>query len=383
METDKVNYQAEIFANRLRKRYSHLKKWARRTGAGVFRLYDRDIPEIPLACDLYCLETGGEDISLHSPAEAAYLLMYLYQRPYEKDAADEAVWLDSMANAAAGALDIPGVRILRKVRRRQRGAAQYEKTMDPAPVTGLVREQGLRFLVDLTSHLDTGLFPDHRPLRDLVRRESAGKRVLNLFCYTGAFSVYAASGGARVVTSVDLSRTYLEKARQNMAINGFAGQRDIAFVRNDVSAFLAGAAGKGGRWDIIVLDSPTFSNSKAVEGVLDINAQWPALVRACLAVLESPGTLFFSTNSRRLKFDPAVLPRSLAVTDISGRTIPEDFSHLPHRVWRIDSRCAGDSGVWDSAPTISAERWLRVTAMSCQTAIVEKIRGEKRTTFWR
>jgi 23S rRNA (cytosine1962-C5)-methyltransferase len=176
-----------------------------------------------------------------------------------------------------------------------------------------------------------------------VRSLSEGKRVLNLFCYTGAFSVYAASGGAALVDSVDLSNTYLEIARKNMALNGFNGRPEFAFHRSDVSAFLENAAGKK-RWDSIILDPPTFSNSKKMRDALDINAHWPRLIAQCLEVLDVPGTLFFSTNSKKLKFDanqlPTVLvPHTIQAEEITDKTIPEDFLGRPHRVWKISVSC--------------------------------------------
>jgi 23S rRNA (cytosine1962-C5)-methyltransferase len=165
--------------------------------------------------------------------------------------------------------------------------------------------------------------------------------VLNLFCYTGAFSVCAAAGGAASVTSVDLSRTYLEVAERNMALNGFgdgaAHLTRYTFVRSDVGAFLRAAKQRGQEWDVIILDPPTFSNSKKTLDVLDVNADWPALVGDCLGLLRTAGVLYFSTNSRRLKFDPERLEKQYLIEDISSLTIPEDFKakRRIHRVWKV------------------------------------------------
>jgi 23S rRNA (cytosine1962-C5)-methyltransferase len=331
-----MSYQQEIFANRLRKRFAHLRKWARREDAGAWRVYDRDIPEVPLAVDVYYL-LGGDGNG------EPWLCMYLYERPFEKAEEDEAAWLAEMTAAAAEALGVAKEHIVVKVRQRQKGAAQYERLGRAIP--GVVQEAGLRFCVDLGGHLDTGLFLDHRPLRALVRAEAHGKDVLNLFCYTGAFSVCAAAGGAASVTSVDLSRTYLEVAERNMALNGFGGGAPkFTFVRSDAGAFLRAAQVRGQKWDLIILDPPTFSNSKKTSGVLDVNEDWPALAGDCLGLLRTEGVLYFSTNSRRLKFDPELLDRGAAnkclIEDISPLTIPEDFKSKPriHRVWRI-TRC--------------------------------------------
>lgn len=333
--------QTEFFANRIAKRYKHLRKWAKRTGVSCYRLYDGDIPEIPLAVDIY---------------EDTYLRVFLYERPYEKPEDEELLWLESMLSAASLTLSIPRNHIFSKMRKRQRGDAQYEKE-DTSGFFYTVTECGLQFIVNLSDYIDTGLFFDHRPTRSLVRSESKGKRVLNLFCYTGSFSVYAASGGAAEITSVDLSKTYLEWAEKNMALNGFAAANSTVhsntdspspyqFIRSDVSEFLQSAKtkisiNKMKKWDIIILDPPTFSNSKKTENDLDINRDWQSLVNNCIDILADEGTLYFSTNSCRLRFSTdAVLEAHpsmhMHISDISEQTIPEDFRNQKiHRCWKI------------------------------------------------
>lgn len=323
MPTDKDLEQSRFFANRVAKRDRHLRKWARKSGTDCYRVYDRDIPELPLSLDRY--------------GDAAVL--YLYERPYEKPEAEEAEWLELMARAAAESLSVPREAIVVKTRKRLGIEAQYERvdgeaTVDRNPWRGrVVRENGLSFLVNVDDYIDTGLFMDHRPARELICGMAAGKRVLNLFCYTGSFSVYALSGGASAVVGVDLSNTYLAWAARNVALNGFESGR-YRGVRADVSAFLAAEANRGSRYDLVVLDPPTFSNSKKMEGFLDIARHWPALVRACLSVLEPDGTILFSTNARSLKLDPALVPEA-AFRDISDRTIPEDFRGHPHKTWLV------------------------------------------------
>jgi len=317
---EKDKRQAEYFGNRIRKNEKRLRRWARSEGVGALRLYDRDIPEVPLALDRY-----GEG------AESS-LVMALYERPYEKDEADEDAWLGLMAAEAASALGVVPSRVFVKTRRRQRGLDQYERR-DGGSVELWVREGGLSFLVNLSDYLDTGLFLDHRPTRAMVRAEAAGKDALNLFAYTGSFSAYAASGGASSVTSVDLSNTYLAWARRNLERNGFSGP-SYSFVRSDVQSFLAEAAAGKRRWGLIVADPPTFSNSKMASGDFDVNRDWPALLAACAAVLEPSGTLYFSTNSRRLRWDGALAP--LPWEDISEASIPPDFrDRKAHRCWRL------------------------------------------------
>ena len=365
---DKTQYQAELLSNRLSKRYKHLRKWAKRTGVLCFRLYDRDIPEIPLAIDIYEEEPysevtdGTKDDSTTSGASGngskMFVRVSLYERPYEKQEAEELVWLSAMTSAISQTLGIPSEHIITKVRRRQSGDSQYEKDSGKT-LSFITREQGLRFKVNLSDYIDTGLFFDHRPLRLKVQDEAVDKRVLNLYCYTGAFSVYAAAGGAALIDSVDLSTRYLGWAEENMRLNGFSDKRKYRFIASDVKTFLEKATpaaekrDKSG-YDIIILDPPTFSNSKKTDTLLDINRDWPALVEACAALLTQNGILYFSTNSRKLSFDEAKLPDGFEAKDITGSTIPEDFrNERIHRVWkiqRITRRCELVHGYFPEHP---------------------------------
>ena len=333
---EKTEYQAQLLQNRLAKRFQHLKKWARRSDVGCYRLYDKDIPEIPLAIDIFFMQESP------SASEAeAYLRVYLYQRPYEKAEEEETQWLEAMIQAAAQVVGVSQDKVVAKTRMRQRGSDQYEKQETQDSITGIVQEQGHKFFVNLSNYLDTGLFMDHRPLRKIVEQEAYGKAVLNLFCYTASFSVYAAAGGASRVDSVDLSNTYLAWGEKNFSLNGFSDPDKYHFTRNDVAQFLKESRDS---WDIIVLDPPTFSNSKKTKDTLDINRDWPKLVNAALQHLNPGGTLYFSTNSRQLHFDEALLQPptkandgvQLVVKDITAATIPEDFRNQKiHRCWKI------------------------------------------------
>ncbi len=319
MPTEKDLEQSLYFANRVIKRDKHLRKWARKTDTDCYRVYDRDIPEVPLSLDRY--------------GEAAVL--YLYERPYDKPDDEETAWLELMAGAATGALNIERTSLVVKTRRRLGVEDQYERTCSEVKVARqrVVRENGLSFIVNIDDYIDTGLFMDHRPAREIISGMASGKRVLNLFCYTGSFSVYALAGGATHVVGVDLSNTYLAWAERNIELNDLGLER-YRGVRADVTAFLSSEAARGARYDLIVLDPPTFSNSKKMDGFLDVARHWPELVRACLAVLDVGGTVLFSTNARSLKLDAALLPEA-AISDISEKTIPEDFRGHPHRTWLI------------------------------------------------
>lgn len=334
----KTEYQGQLLANRLSKRYKHLRKWASRTGVLCYRLYDRDIPEIPLAVDIYEEESHSDD-----KKGARFARLALYERPYEKDETEEQKWLTLMETKVAQVLGIEESSVITKVRRRQSGDSQYEKDKGQT-LSFITREQGLRFRINLSDYIDTGLFFDHRPLRLSVQKDSEGKRILNLYCYTGAFSVYAAAGNAAHVDSVDLSAKYLSWAEENMSLNGFTDKSRYRFIESDVSSFLkksAAAAKKSAEkkgYDIIILDPPTFSNSKKTETMLDINRDWPDLIKLCTDLLSENGILYFSTNSRKLSFDEKKLPEGFSAKDISKATIPEDFRNEKiHRVWQIQA----------------------------------------------
>jgi 23S rRNA G2069 N7-methylase RlmK/C1962 C5-methylase RlmI len=338
---EKTQEQAQMLANRLVKRFRHLKKWAQRRGVGAFRLYDRDIPEIPLVLDYY--GSAAEPSSASQPVEAA-ICGALYKRPYEKDEAEEDQWLAAMKDSAAAALSIAPERVFLKQRQKQKGAAQYEKLAD-AHFEKIVSEGELSFKVNLSDYLDTGLFLDRRLLREMVRKESANKRVLNLFSYTGSFSVCAAAGGAASTDSVDLSNTYLAWARENFSLNGMSAQLlqqwdffgsaaggGNRLIRADVLEFLEKAVIEALKWDIIVLDPPSFSNSKKMTDTLDLRRDYTALVTQCLKLLSSGGKLIFSANTHSFKTTAAELESELKsfagnlhVTDLSNKITDEDF----------------------------------------------------------
>lgn len=311
--------QTEMLANRLRKNARHLGKWARREGVTCYRLYDRDIPEIPLAIDLY-------EGKLHV-AEFA--------RPTSDALEDDVhdVWLDALVEAAADAMDVTLQDVYVKRRERQRGAAQYEK-FGQEGVRHVVHEGGHRFIVNLSDYLDTGLFLDHRATRARVQAESAGKRVLNLFAYTGAFSVYAAAGGAKRTLSVDLSNTYAGWARENLALNGF-GAPDHQVLREDVLQYIDDPQRNQDRWDIIVVDPPTFSNSKAMDEAFDVQRKHVELLNRLLSFVPRGGVVWFSTNFRRFKLDGGGI-KATQLEDMTKATLPPDFRDARvHQTWRI------------------------------------------------
>ncbi len=316
---------ARMFANRLAKNLKRLQSWANKEGVGCYRLYDADMPEYAFAIDLYrTLEP-----------EASWLYVQEYAAPAE-------IELDAVRRRRGEAMstltEVTGVspeHIRVRVRRRTKRGEQYNK-VDDQERFHLVQEGGLRFRVNFDDYLDTGLFLDHRLTRQRLRAAASGKRFLNLFAYTGTATVYAVAGGASASTTVDLSNTYLDWAQRNLALNRLTGPQH-QFVQADCREWLeGGGANATGPYDLIFLDPPTFSNSKRMEGVLDIERDHVGLIDACMRLLAPAGLIVFSTNAQRFRLDPQLAGR-LAVKDVSAATIPRDFERNPriHQCFEI------------------------------------------------
>ncbi|MDR3426766.1 class I SAM-dependent methyltransferase [Silvimonas sp.] len=303
------------YSNRLAKNFKRLSKWARKEDISCFRLYDRDVPEFPVIVDWY----------------DGHVQLQEYDTGWVMTEEAHEEWLSDIWYATADALGIDEDLVAIKTRARQRGVSQYEKN-EVESEQFVVEEHGLKFLVNLDAYLDTGLFLDHRNTRQRVRQEAAGKRVLNLFCYTGAFSVYAAAGGAKATTSVDLSNTYLDWTARNMALNGFDNPAHRR-VRTDVLQYLEETLDGGWLFDLIILDPPSFSNSKKMQGVLDVQRDHRWMVESCLDLLHPGGVLYFSNNLRTFKMDEALIP---LCEDITEQSIPEDFRNKRiHQCYRF------------------------------------------------
>jgi 23S rRNA (guanine2445-N2)-methyltransferase / 23S rRNA (guanine2069-N7)-methyltransferase len=320
---------ARMFANRLAKNLKRLDSWARDQGVFNVRLYDADMPEYALAIDRYGIagEQGPEQ--------------WLYVQEYE---APSSIDPESVRRRRGEALSVltevtgvAGERIRVRLRRKQSGGGQYRK-LESQAVFHMAREAGLRFWVNFDDYLDTGLFLDHRITRERLGAQAQGRRFLNLFCYTATATAHAVAGGARASTSVDMSRTYLQWARRNLDLNGVA--RDPhQLIQADCRQWLDEALAAGERYDLIFLDPPTFSNSKRMQGVLDVSRDHGVLIDLCTRLLNPDGLLVFSTNAQRFKLDESLTERH-AVTDISRATIALDFERNPriHRCFEIRPR---------------------------------------------
>ncbi|MBS0420608.1 MAG: bifunctional 23S rRNA (guanine(2069)-N(7))-methyltransferase RlmK/23S rRNA (guanine(2445)-N(2))-methyltransferase RlmL [Proteobacteria bacterium] len=318
---------AQMFGNRLGKNLKRLQTWASRSDISCYRLYDADMPEYAFAIDLY--RTLDPDQT------------WLYVQEYAAPAEIELDAVRRRRNEALSVLPevtgVPEERIQVRTRRKNKRGEQYKKVDEQAHFH-YIREAGLKFRVNFADYLDTGLFLDHRITRARLREAAEGKRFLNLFAYTGTATVYAAAGGATSTTSVDLSRTYLDWAQRNLSINGFHGsQHEI--VQADCREWLLASATRSPRYDLVFLDPPTFSNSKRMEGVLDIERDHVALIDACARLLAPGGLLVFSTNAQKFKLDDALGAR-YDIRDISTPTLPKDFERNPriHRCFEIRSK---------------------------------------------
>ena len=311
---DTVIRNPEALVNRVLKNRRQLDRWARRESIDAYRVYDRDMPEFPFAIDRY--------------GDWLHVQVFEQRRPFGDDE------LATLRGALADAVGIPLAQVALKTRQRQRGSSQYERLAERAP-SFTVNERGLRFEVNLLRYLDTGLFLDHRDTRLRVRESADGKHFLNLFAYTGSFSVYAAAGGARRTVTVDMSKTYQAWSQRNLLRNGFDDFTRHSLVQDDVTAFLQRMRKARARFDLIVLDPPSFSNSKRMQATFDVQRDQVELLRDTLALLAPGGELLFSNNRKGFRLDSRI-DELAEVEEITAQTVPADFRrHQPHRCWRL------------------------------------------------
>ncbi len=299
----------EMLENRVRKTARHLGKWAKRENVTCWRVYDQDIPELPITIDTY---DGALVINDYRHLDEAG----------ERGGGD--AWLDDVVLAAKAALGATEAFVKKRAPLQHREGVQYEK-LDDAGTWRTVREGGHAFRVNLSGYVDTGLFLDHRTTRAKVAAEQ-GSTMLNLFAYTGSFSVYAAAAGKKV-TTVDLSKTYLDWAGENLALNKLTSE----IIQTDVREFLVDARRAGRTWDVIVVDPPTFSNSKRMDYTWDVQRDHPALIDDVLAVWSRSGAVWFSTNKRRFKLEV-----DAPFVDVTHETTPPDFKDSKaHHAYRL------------------------------------------------
>ena len=303
-----------MFRNRLSKVYRHLSRQAKKAGISCYRIYDHDLPEFP-----FCIEAYDKNL---------YVAEYL--RRHHMTESEHERWIEGCLEVITGELVFPKENIFLKLRMRKPGRLGQYRRKGNTQHEFIVDENGLQFIVNLSDYLDTGLFLDHRITRQMIKEQSKDKNVLNLFGYTGSFSVYAAAGGAREVVTVDLSKTYLDWAKRNLELNGFIDEGKFPKIRADVKQWLG--AIRPDYFDIIILDPPTFSNSKRMEDFLDIQRDHAELINQCLHGLMPGGKLYFSTNFKKFGLTENKIVAKL-IKDITKATTPFDFTG------RLERKC--------------------------------------------
>ena len=313
-----------MFENRLRKNVKHFRKWARARGLTAYRVYDRDVPEYTYAVDVY--------------ADRVHLVEYPRRRALKSLEEQRA----EVLAAVTAVLEVPPERIHVKTHLPQPwGRSQYGRVGEGTERL-VVEEQGLKFWVNLGDYLDTGLFMDHRLTRARVREEAKGRSFLNLFCYTGAFTVYAAAGGASRTLSVDLSNTYLDWAEENLALNGLSDPRHT-LLRADAMAWVQDQRREPEQlFDLVVCDPPSFSTSKKMQGSFNVQRDHVRLLEGIRELLAPGGVLYFSTNFLGFELKDTAVRGYEGMEELTPGSIPEDFQRQEiHRCWRMVAPGAG------------------------------------------
>jgi 23S rRNA (cytosine1962-C5)-methyltransferase len=317
----------EEIKNRLLKNHKNRLQWIKsqmiHPETNSFRLYDRDIPAYPFIIDIY-----GDYVVVWEKGKKL-----LDEHDFEK----QKIHHDEVKDILHNHLNFPEDKIIFKKRQEMKGKNQYEKKEISQSTITHVFEGPLTFKLDLTTYIDVGLFLDHRPLRKIIQKKSQGQKVLNLFSYTGSLSCAAAMGGAKKVVSVDLSSTYLNWSQENFHLNKI-NLDDHEFIQGDCLKALKEFEKNKITFDCIIIDPPTFSNSKRMDYEFDVQIHYVFLIEHALKILSPQGVIYFSTNKRDFKWD-YVLPENIFCQNITEKTIPKDFTDLKiHQCFEISKK---------------------------------------------
>lgn len=313
---EKYEAQARMLANRVKKRYKHLYKRYKKQNLEVFRLYDWDIPEIRAVVDWY----------------AGHLVVGEYSRKQSTPN-----WLPAMGKAVAQSLNVPEEKLHLKIRRAGIKEGTRYQRLDNQNMKIPMWERDLQFLINPSDYVDTGLFADHRNTRQRVREIAKGKDFLNLYCYTGAFTCYAAKGGAASTLSVDRSETAISWVKENLSLNELSGPEHEQ-IQRDTFDFLKRAVKQERRFDLAVVDPPSYSTTKLTEKHFDIARDYPELLNQVFLLMRPGATLFFSTNHQNFDLNTNRLTTFETIKEITAETIPEDYVNKRkniHRCWEI------------------------------------------------
>jgi 23S rRNA (guanine2445-N2)-methyltransferase / 23S rRNA (guanine2069-N7)-methyltransferase len=316
-----------MFINRVKKNYLFLKKWSKRENITAFRIYDKDIPQYPFAVDFY----------------SGAIVLYQYERSKNNSELSNEYEIADLLQLEEVISDLKKYFVLNendfflKVRKKQKGLSQYERENEKG-VTRVVNEGDMKFLVNLSDYLDCGLFLDHRKTRQIVKKLSFDKNVLNLFAYTGSVSVAAALGNAKSVTTVDMSNTYLKWAESNFKLNNISNSNN-EFIRANIVEWLDNLTINSKKFDLIFVDPPSFSNSKKMSESFDIQRDYISLLKNCEKILSEKGTIIFSNNLRSFKFDNEEFLKSFNIENITKKTLPQDFRNEKiHQAWLLNKK---------------------------------------------
>ena len=317
-----MNYILKDFGKLLKQNHLAMRRHFTTLNTNSYRVYDKNIDSLKLTVDFY----------------GSFVYILDYREGLESNSPNsEDPTSEEITDTVSRMLYIKKDQVFYKNRKTRKGISQHTK-LDNSGNLVSVKENGLSFLVNLHDYIDTGLFLDHRKTREMVRDSAMGKRVLNLYAYTGSFSVYAAAGGAKSIETVDLSVNYNKWAEKNLLANGFAN-KDYVFHSSDTADFLSNERKNWKKYDIIIIDPPTFSNSRKMEGTFDIQRDYVSLIKVCLDLLDKEGYIIFSTNYTKFHFDPSRF-KNIQLKNITNTTIDEDFSkkNKPHRCWLIEKK---------------------------------------------
>lgn len=312
-----------MFQNRLTKNKKELGKWAMRSGIEAYRIYDKDVPQVPVIVDKY-----GD-----------YLVLNYFRGPYDMDDPTDKTMdrrIQEIAHIITMVFQIPDQYLFIKLREKKKGKSQYEKLAQTGKTIYIKESEGI-FKINLSDYLDVGLFLDHRPLRRIVANQSAGKSLLNLFSYTGSFSVLAAKQSG-TTTNIDISPVYMEWTKANFLLNKLS-LSSHEFFATDVLDWVFDQNNRNTKYDIIVLDPPTFSNSKRSVDIFEVQKDHAKLIKTLMEIYLNPnGVLYFSNNFRKFVLDPN-LTAIYNSQNITNKTFDKDIrDHRLHQVWEIRHR---------------------------------------------